>query len=206
MGGWHEQGSRKLLEATWPTAPLHPFYRWGSRVPEGSSNLHRVTQLPSEQKDSIFHNCYHKAFSVQASTLHKKHSPTQRIYSGNHVLQTSKPWEFSNHQASKKTQCADSPRAFIWQALLSDYSPPGTVLGWEDSRVNLNWSPCLREEPKGCPWDKDQSVENKFGTFSTSSPPLTKTSKSKLTAEKTIAKKMLEPTKNDTLQFIQVWL
>ena len=66
----------------------------------------------------------------------------------------------------KKIQHADSSHAFIWQALLSDYSPPGMVLGWEDSRVNLNWSPCLREESKGCLWDKDQSVENKSGTLS----------------------------------------
>ena len=85
--------------------------------------------------------------------------------------------------------------------LLSDCSPPGMVVGWEDSRVN---SRCLREEPKGCPWDKDQSVENKPGTVSsrwvcdlTSSYENTKITTN---CWKTITKKMLEPTKKDTLQ------
>ena len=55
--GQHEALGRHVV-----LSPSHPFYRWGSRVPEGSSDLHRVTQLPSEQNNSIFHSCYHKAF------------------------------------------------------------------------------------------------------------------------------------------------
>lgn len=60
--------------------PPGPLHRAGSPGPEGSSDLHKVTQVQSEQNDFGFQNCYHKAFSslgnhsAQSAFPHTKNS------------------------------------------------------------------------------------------------------------------------------------
>lgn len=77
-----------------PRGPLPPPTHFtdegheSQRVPAtsiGSPSFHQ------SKRTQFFTTATIKHFSIQASTLHKKHSSTQRIYSGNHVLQTSKP-------------------------------------------------------------------------------------------------------------------
>lgn len=78
---YRQHASRRLSEATWSTPTSGPFYRWGSRVPEGYSDLHKLTPVQSEQND--FPNRFSKqlpqsilqsrqAFCTKSIPIHKE--------------------------------------------------------------------------------------------------------------------------------------